>query len=394
MADEDLQRLFGAILDFFQWLKPTEAARSKRGRQYYNLVLIEFLIFTIHRDIAWEDMFTFDTFRAFRDHTGLKGAAQALVSLSGFLHKKGGIEQPLEIPNYQVPLPEIYERFFVHMNQSRELCSSTLRSSRRVLASFHTYLENHKIHLSSLEIEHIDNFLAEFEKPFSMVTRKAYRTRLRGFLQYLYDEHKILRRDLAPLLRDPRLLTPSRPPKFLRPREIQKLFEGLSLDTPSQIRTYAMVYLAYTLGLRPVEISTLSLDDVSFKKSELILSKRKTDNPTTLPIPEKTLKAVAAYVLKVRPKIDCRALFLTLSKPHRPIGAGTVSTQITMAMKKVGLPSTAYWLRHSYAQNLLHMGRSIYEIKEMLGHGRIQSTQRYLYIHTELMRKVLLNETL
>ena len=63
-------------------------------------------------------------------------------------------------------------------------------------------------------------------------------------------------------------------------------------------------------------------------------------------------------------------------------------------MKKAGLSSTPYWLRHTYAQNLLHTGRTIYEIKEMMGHDNIQSTQRYLHINTELMRKVLFDETL
>jgi len=63
-------------------------------------------------------------------------------------------------------------------------------------------------------------------------------------------------------------------------------------------------------------------------------------------------------------------------------------------MKKAGLCSTSYWLRHTYAQNLLQIGRSIYEIKEMMGHESIRSTQRYLHIHTELMRKVLFDETL
>jgi site-specific recombinase XerD len=42
----------------------------------------------------------------------------------------------------------------------------------------------------------------------------------------------------------------------------------------------------------------------------------------------------------------------------------------------------------------LLIGRSIYEIKEMLGHQDIQHTRRYLHIDTELMRKVLFNETL
>jgi site-specific recombinase XerD len=63
-------------------------------------------------------------------------------------------------------------------------------------------------------------------------------------------------------------------------------------------------------------------------------------------------------------------------------------------MRELNLPATAYWLRHTYAQNLLEAGASLYEIKEMLGHDTIETTRKYLHIHIELMRKVLFDETL
>ena len=63
-------------------------------------------------------------------------------------------------------------------------------------------------------------------------------------------------------------------------------------------------------------------------------------------------------------------------------------------MKQAGLSSSSYWLRHTYAQSLLEIGRSFYEVKEMLGHDYIESTKVYLHIHTQLMRKLLFNETL
>lgn len=85
---------------------------------------------------------------------------------------------------------------------------------------------------------------------------------------------------------------------------------------------------------------------------------------------------------------------MTCQRPYRPLSSGSVCVEIWRAMKDAGLSSSAYWLRHTHAQNLLFLGRSIYEIKEMLGHQDIQHTQRYLHIDTELMRKVLLNETL
>jgi site-specific recombinase XerD len=234
--------------------------------------------------------------------------------------------------------------------------------------------------------------MAKFKVAHSTV--KLYRSNLRGLLRYLYYERGIIQKDLAALLVGPPLFAQTKPPKFLRPQELEKLFSTLKLSTPSEIRTYAMVHLAYSLGLRPVEVSRITLDDISFKKAEITLRDRKSNNPITLPIAENTMKAIAAYVLKVRPKNPYRHLFLTFGLPNRPVQAVTVIHHISKAMKKAGLSSSPYWLRHTYAQNLLHTGRTIYEIKEMLGHDNIQSTQRYLYINTELMRKVLFNETL
>ena len=201
-----------------------------------------------------------------------------------------------------------------------------------------------------------------------------------------------MKKDLAPLLTGPPLFAHKKPPKFLRSREVQKLFSSLKLETSLDIRTYALIHLAYSLGLRPVEISRITLDHISFTMGELTIKERKTKEPTILPLPKQTVRAIAAYVFKARPKTDLRILFLT----HfgSPLRAERVAGTMKKAMKNAGLSSTAYWLRHTYAQNLLGMGRSIYEIKEMMGHQNIQSTQRYLHIDTERMRKVLFNETL
>jgi site-specific recombinase XerD len=224
-------------------------------------------------------------------------------------------------------------------------------------------------------------------------TRKTYRYHLRGFLKFLYHDKKILRRDLAPLLVGPAQLSQGKPPKFLRPEEVEKLFCSLQLSTDSDVMTCAMIYLAYTLGLRPIEISKISLDDISFAGGNLRVPDRKTKQPVVLPLPEITTKAIAAYIATARPQAPLRQLFLTCSNPIRPIRSNTVVYYIGKAMKDAGLSSSAYWLRHTYAQNLLHIGRSIFEIKEMLGHQSIQSSQAYLHVDTKLMRKVLFDET-
>ncbi len=155
-----------------------------------------------------------------------------------------------------------------------------------------------------------------------------------------------------------------------------------------------MVHLAYALGLRPKEISLITLDHISFRRAEIRIAERKCANPVKLPLPGAAVRAVAAYVMKGRPESERRELFLNHGTPHGPVSGVTVSREVTALIRKINPSATAYWLRHTYAQNLLEAGASVFDVKQMMGHDRLQSTRRYLGIHTKLMRQALFDETL
>jgi len=373
------------------WVKSMENAGGSPGAIRYTRILTDFLIYVIHKGMAWEKMFTLSTVEAFRRYSGYKRAFPALRSLSDYLFSQGRIDHPLNLSKPTPSLPDVYEGYLLFHSQGLNSSPPHLRRIRRVLCPFHEYLGKNGIPLSKLNIEHCDAFMATFK--VSDYSRRLYRYCLRGFLKYLYHE-KIIKRDLAPLLVGPPQFAQKRLPKFLRPNQVKQLFASLKLSTPTEIRTYALMHLAYSLGLRPAEISRITLDDISFQQRELTLRERKGGDVITLPLPENTIKAIALYVSKGRPQGSSRDLFLNHQFPYRPMRSNNVVGYIAEAMKQAGLPSSAYWLRHTYAQNLLSMGRSIYEVKEMMGHQNIQSTHRYLHISTELMRKVLFDEEL
>lgn len=394
MAGNDLRMLVDAILDYLHQVKTVEEDNGVGAKSRYSRVLIDFLLFTASNDIDWREMFTLDTVEAFAKHSGFNNAPRAISALSNYLFSLGKISRPLVIQESRNPrhLPDIYNQYLLCREQSLQVRGEHRNRVGGILTSFHNYLQKNNLSLSQLKIEHLDTFMAGFKVAES--TRRTYRYHLRGFLRYLYHEQKILKKDLAPLLVGPAMFAHSKPPKFLRPQQVKKLFASLALSTPAQIRTHAMIHLAYSLGLRPIEITKITLDDISFKKQELTICQRKGKNPVTLPISEKTLKAIALYISKARPNTLSRHLFVSFQFPYKSISAVTVISYISKAMKQAGLPSSSYWLRHTYAQNLLETGRSIYEVKEMLGHQNIQSTQRYLHINTKLMRKVLFDEEL
>ncbi len=384
-------RLIRAVADYLRWMK---AVNYSSASQHLHQVQIEqFLDFVKSRRLDWQQLFSVNTREHFKNTSGLRTTAAA-NALSRYLVEKGHIKMPL--PQHPSPrkLAGIFEEYLHFRQDSRQTNVRQLNAIRRVLSALCDYFNQHGITPARLRIEDLDAFMAEFCQPFLPGTCRNYRTIVRGFLTYLYQQRGILKKDLAPLLIGAVQFAKAKPPKFLRLHEVQQLFESLPVTCPKDLRTYVMVHLAYTLGLRPCEICRITLDNIAFKKAKLSVEDRKNNQPLTLPIPDQTLKAIVAYIVGGRPDSKERHLILSLSAPHGPIVAGLVGRYIQEAMHTAGLTSTPYWLRHSYAQHLLSSGASIYEIKEMLGHRHIESSRKYLHIHTDLMREVILDEPL
>jgi site-specific recombinase XerD len=384
------QLLKQAIADYLQWMKSVGYTRNTR--ENYQAQLNQFLCFSKNTTISWQQLFTSNSLDYFKKITE-QSSVPAINGLSRYLFCQGKIPKPFSNRPPPIDLPKIYEDYLSYQQTHQQATARHISSIKRVLVAFDQYLQSQNIDLGALKIEQFDAFLAQFLAPFAAGSCRIYRANLRGFLTYLYHQRNILKTDLAPLVVGRREYAQAKPPHFLRPQEIKKLFAGLTIGNASDIRTYALVQLAYTMGLRHKEISQIRLNDISFSTQQLTLAERKGTNPIELPMPEHTLKAIAAYLIAARPQSEHRRVFLTLHPPFRPMGPGTVGYHITKAMRKVGLLSTAYWLRHTYAQNLLEAGASIFEIKEMLGHDKIESTKNYLRIHIQLMRKVLFDET-
>ena len=356
-------------------------------------ILQDFQLFVERQVKKWDEIFTLETLKEFMQQGNSDERRRAVRGLAIFLYREKQIPQP--IPRKSRPkLPEIFEDYLHYCTTARYDTEKTVQHIRRVIEAFDYYLKHHNLSISALTIEQIDTFDHEYNAAYARQSQKFNRSCFRLFLRYLYHERRVLKRDFAALFKVPRMYHQAKPPCFLRPDEIQQLFNSMTPATPAELRTYTMVHIAYTMGLRPQEISRLTLDDIAFSKAEMNIRYRKAGLPVTRPIPQKALKAIAAYLVGGRPKNDCRELFLQCCRPYNPVSSATVCYAIKTCLKKAGLPeeSTTYWLRHTHAQHLLEAGISVFEIKEMLGHDDIEATNRYLHIHLKLMRRVILGE--
>lgn len=366
---------------------------NAKFRQKEARILLKLEQFACEEKLSLEEVFALDSINAFRRKSGLSHQHLSTVArLSQSLFQQGKIAHPLTVATYQQALPQIYEDYLLWLEAQRHFPPQRCNQTRRVLTSFHLHLNKTDTEPTCLRIDQVDSFMADLRSRYAPRTCSNYGTLLKHFLGYLYHERGMIRRDLASLVRFPRIYARPKPPRFLRPEEVQHLFASLKLSSPVEIRASAILHLAYMLGLRPSEISRLALDDVCLSKGEILLLERKNETPACLPLPEEVIKILAAYLVGVRGKSKLRNFFVTLNQPFRALSAGMISATIKTCMRRAGVEGSAYWLRHTYAQNLLEAGTSIFEIRDMLGHTRIESTRQYLRVHINLMRELILDE--
>ena len=378
-----------AISNYLEWMISVGYADSTWNN--HQRILVHFQKFVEEKQIQWEDSFTWKTLQAFHAQTRLNHYLHPVRGLARYLFSKGLIKSP--IYKDKTLLPDIFEDYIRFYEQTRQVGHSQIDRVRGTLSALNNYLETHGLGLKDLNVSHMDSFLAERNKNYAPETGIKQRSALRGFLHYLYQERGVLRQDLSALIQGPPVYAQTSPPKYLTPEQIQKLFQSIDVSPPKGLRTCAMVHLAFSLGLRPKEICQITLDDIFFQKKEIIIPDRKNTVPAKLPLPQTTIRALAAYLAWERSNAPGhRYLLCIIRPPYGPLAPLTVSLDISKCFQKAGIKGTAYWLRHSYAQNLLQADASIFEIKEMLGHQTIKTSKKYLCVHDKLMREVLFDE--
>jgi len=170
-------------------------------------------------------------------------------------------------------------------------------------------------------------------------------------------------------------------PTILSGKEVDKLLKIPDIYTPKGCRDKAMLELLYATGMRVSELIELNLDDIQINSS--VVSCRSGNVIRTIPIYSAAKNAVRDYLLRVYPyysRNDNNALFINMN------GSRLTRQGFWKIVKQyadeLGLNAdiTPHTLRHSFAAHLIENGARVEDVKEMLGHADIASTQIYAQI--------------
>jgi site-specific recombinase XerD len=150
-----------------------------------------------------------------------------------------------------------------------------------------------------------------------------------------------------------------------------------------------MLTLLVRLGLRAGEVAALTLDDVDWRRGELVV-RGKGDHHERLPLPVDVGEAVGAYLRDGRPASVCRRLFLRARAPYDVgLTAGGVKSAVRLACTRAGVtPAGSHRLRHTAATELLRAGASLADVGQVLRHRSLTTSAIYAKVDRVALREL------
>jgi len=312
----------------------------------------------------------------------LRGMAPVL----GYLRRLGVIPEPeWVVPS--TPVEVVLENYHRYLAAERGLAPSSMPYYERIARLFlaeaaATGTEQ----LAGLTSADVTGFVLRESRRHSVGTAKQLVTMLRSLLRFLYLQG-MTERPLAaavPAVAGWRLMGL---PRGLGAAEVTALLNSCARRSTAGRRDYAILLLLVRLGLRAGEAAAIDLDDVDWRRGEIVI-RGKGRREERLPLPVDVGEAVADYLRWSRPPDNMgRSLFVTVRAPYRAISAAAVASVVRAAARRAGLSSVgAHRLRHTTATAMLRAGAGLTEVGQVLRHRTAMTTAIYAKVDRSALR--------
>lgn len=174
-------------------------------------------------------------------------------------------------------------------------------------------------------------------------------------------------------------------------KTIKKPFSAAELEALrvncQELRDRALVEFLYSTGVRVSELVALNVGDIEMGKQELIVyGKGSKERKTYL---TDSAKFYLRRYLQTRDQTDLedKPLFVTLDKPHDRLTVAGVQHTLRQLGKRAKVENThPHRFRRTIATDLLNRGMPIEQVKEFLGHEKLDTTMIYCSVREENVR--------
>ena len=282
---------------------------------------------------------------------------------------------------------ERIEAFLDYLRGERSLSPNTISAYRNDLLQFADYLrgEAERRGGSDFALSTVDRdlitayFLHLRDRGYSAASIARKTAALRSFFQYLRRRGEVAS-DPTEGIGSPEVKKPL--PKTVGDDAVSALMSFIEhRETPEGMRDHAMLRLLSATGMRVGELVMVNVGDIDFGNKNVRVVGRG-NRERTLPLDQTTLDSVRGYLDRARP-------YLTRNAPTEDAlvvnqrGLRLTRQGFWLIMKGLvrdaGLPAimTPHMLRHSFATHQIGSGLGLEELRQLLGHASIATTQIY-----------------
>ncbi len=206
-------------------------------------------------------------------------------------------------------------------------------------------------------------------------TLHCYARAIRAFFTWLVAEEYLQRNPVA-RLKPPKL--EDRMKEILSVDEIERLLSLCNQKTFLGLRMYAIIALLYDSGLRAGELVRLELEDVNWREYHIrVMGKGKKER--LVPFSRVTHRALHKYIeLRAKFAIDgVKTFFITTD--GQPLTVNGMRHALKRLGIRAGVPRLhPHLLRHSAAVASIMNGANQFELKRILGHTQLSTTDGYM----------------
>lgn len=232
---------------------------------------------------------------------------------------------------------------------------------------------------SKLNSETVNEFILYLKNEKGMKKNTLIRKDmcLKGFYSFLKEKEEINVEisELASIKNDRKL------PTVLSEEEVSRLFSVWNITEKADLLSLAVLETIYSSGLRVSELTTLTIDRISFDSDQLKIF-GKGSKERIVPLGKEAKDIIQLYIEKYRSPLKTKKKVLFLDDKGNPLTRQHVYQIVQDGKKRAGIDKhiSPHTLRHSFATHLLQNGASVRQVQELLGHSRIDTTQIYTHV--------------
>lgn len=287
----------------------------------------------------------------------------------------------------------LIKSFKIYLQLEKGLSKSSIESYLRDISLLNRYINEFTSINDLIKIDR--NILNEFFfwiSNIGLAARSHARilSGIRAFYNFLIIE-KIIEINPCDLIESPKL--PIKLPDTLDYEEIQAIINTIDKSKPESDRNISIIEMIYSSGLRVSEVLNLKLSNIYFNE-EFLRIIGKGNKERLVPVSKVSLEKLKIWLEFHRNKLKIASGFedyVYLNRRGKNLTRNMIFLIIKEAAKNAGINKniSPHTLRHSFATHLVEAGANLRAVQQMLGHSSIITTEIYVHMSAEFLRKNL-----